>query len=67
MTRYTCARCGSDDIKQEVSFMVNPNTYNGEILDMNDAYWEDFFHCNVCEDECPVDEHEDEDDEEESS
>lgn len=49
--KYRCTRCGGENLKREISFMVNPNTYTGEILDMNDAQWEDYFYCDDCEDE----------------
>ncbi len=54
-----CDRCGSDDIRQEISFMINPNTYNGSILDVNHGVWEDYYFCEVCQDTCHVETQED--------
>ena len=52
-----CRDCGSDDILQEIAFMANPNTFNGETLGMRDPQWQDYYYCNVCEDECLVSSH----------
>lgn len=54
--KYRCTNCGGENLKQEISFMVNPNTYDGSVLDMNDAQWEDYFYCDDCEDETHVEE-----------
>jgi len=56
MKWYRCAKCSGKDIKQELTFMVNPNTYD-EILDINNAWWEeDFYWCEDCNQEVIVEE-----------
>lgn len=52
----TCSNCGSDDIRQEVSIMVNPNTTTiDETKLLRDMNWEDYFYCEACQDECATD------------
>jgi len=52
MITYKCAKCGSHNIRQELSFFVNPNTFSmNDILDPNDGIWEDYFQCQDCESE----------------
>lgn len=50
-----CATCGSSDIKQEASIMLDPNSKEDPKLD--DFHWEDYIWCDKCEDECePIEE-----------
>lgn len=44
-----CDICGSEDIKQEASIMLNPNSKEEPKLD--DFVWQDYTWCNQCEDE----------------
>ena len=50
-----CDKCGSTDILQQISMMVDPNDLECvALVDANDFQWEDFFYCMECEDECSV-------------
>jgi len=44
-----CDTCGSEDIKQEASIMLDPNSKEDPKLD--DFVWQDYTWCNQCEDE----------------
>lgn len=48
-----CDRCGSSDVLQQISYMVNPNTYEGDVSD-SDSLWEDYAICNFCNRECDL-------------
>jgi len=51
-----CSTCGSSDIKQEASIMLDPNfPYLGKDYTAEwwkDFIWNDFYRCNNCDDEC---------------
>ncbi len=47
-----CNVCGSNDVRQSISFMVNPNTYKGIIVEDCYPRWEDYSYCVHCSDEC---------------
>ena len=58
-----CAKCGSDDIQQEASIMLNPNeAIVGKIglknlrMAWGDFHWQDFYWCKKCDDACQWDE-----------
>jgi hypothetical protein len=57
MTKYSCARCGSEDIRQQVSVMLDPND-PPVLVDLSSVYWDDYFYCESCEDGVQVIEHE---------
>ena len=44
-----CDICGSEDIKQEASIMVDPNSKESPSLD--EFIWQDFYWCNNCKEE----------------
>ena len=56
----TCDRCGGDNISQAASIMLDlkevmSNTYEFDWLDLQ---WEDYYYCQDCESEVPVNEEE---------
>ena len=54
MVKIVCATCGSSDIKQEASIMLDPNSKEDPKLD--DFLWQDYIWCDKCNDECePMD------------
>ena len=54
MTTYYCDICGSKDIRQEATIMVNPNDNTQTIFDnIGDEFeWRDYYYCEVCKDTC---------------
>ena len=49
--KEVCAECGSSDIRQQATFMFNPNEPAGDIS-WNDVECDDYYHCMDCRDEC---------------
>ena len=49
MVKIVCNVCGSEDIEQEASIMVNPNSKENPKL--NDFTWQDYYWCKECADE----------------
>ena len=51
--KVVCAKCGSDNIEQQATIMVNPNDIeNG--MNWDSIMWEDYCWCDECEEECEV-------------
>ena len=48
-----CNVCGSRDIRQEASIMLNPNEKNlrSEFV-LEDFFWMDYYFCVSCSEEC---------------
>ena len=54
-----CRKCGSEDVRREISFMANPNDTDKEVSEMialSDWQWDDFEWCADCQDETILDE-----------
>jgi len=51
MNRWKCDRCGSFEVQQEYSIMLDMNT-DGWEKGIEDAYETDFYWCQACDDEC---------------
>jgi len=49
--KTVCKKCGSDDIHQQATLMINPNNIE-KGLDLDHVIWDDYYWCGVCEDEC---------------
>ena len=53
-----CSTCGSSDIKQEASIMLDPNfPYLGKDYTAEwwkDFIWNDFYWCNKCDEETTI-------------
>ena len=49
-----CDLCGSRNIRQEATIMLNPNDNTITIFDNvgDDLYWYDFYLCMGCDEEC---------------
>ena len=49
-----CDLCGSRNIRQEATIMLNPNDNTITIFDNvgDDLYWNDFYSCMSCDEEC---------------
>ena len=49
-----CDLCGSRNIRQEATIMLNPNDNTITIFDNvgDDLYWNDFYLCMGCDEEC---------------
>ena len=54
MLKIVCVTCGSSDIKQEASILVNPNSNENPKLD--DFIWQDFYWCEKCDEETDIEE-----------
>ena len=52
MVKIVCATCGSSDIKQEASIMVDPNSKENPKLD--EFVWQDFYWCEDCKEETTI-------------
>ena len=50
--KLVCATCGSSDIKQEASIMLDPNSKEDPKLD--DLEWQDWFWCYKCDEETTI-------------
>jgi hypothetical protein len=47
-----CDVCGSRDIMQEATIMMNPNDEDAMLGPVyNDFMWHDYYWCNVCDDQ----------------
>lgn len=53
-----CAKCHSENIKQQITFMVDPNNVPQELKIDGMECWDDFFWCDDCKSECSTEEHE---------
>jgi hypothetical protein len=49
--KEVCDSCGSHDIRQEATFMIDPNDPKHE-FNPGDATYQDYYHCMDCGDEC---------------
>ena len=49
-----CDLCGSRNIRQEATIMLNPNDNTITIFDNvgDDLYWNDYYLCMGCNEEC---------------
>ena len=49
-----CNVCGSRNIRQEATIMLNPNDNTITMLDNvgDDLYWNDYYLCMGCDEEC---------------
>ena len=58
MLKIVCATCGSSDIKQEASIMLDPNfSHLGKDYTAQwwkDFIWQDFYWCENCKEETTV-------------
>lgn len=50
-----CSKCESEDIRQQITFMFDPNDPPAT-FDLNNGTCDDFYYCVECEEECFVDE-----------
>lgn len=59
--KQKCIKCGSLDIRQSISVMIDPNdpAEFDTLIKANDWTWDDFTYCVECEDECHTTEVED--------
>jgi hypothetical protein len=48
--KEVCEKCGTDNIQQQATIMLNPNDLEKE-LDWNSVTWEDFYWCLDCEEQ----------------
>ena len=50
-----CNKCGSKDIRQQISLLVDPNDDECiALLEASDFVWDDYFYCMECVDECEI-------------
>lgn len=50
---YKCNKCGSEDVRRQVSFLLNPNDTDsdiGETMALSNWAWDDFEWCADCQD-----------------
>ena len=53
--KEVCDECGGSDIRQQITFMVDPNDVPKSIKLDGEEVWDDYYWCNNCEDECDAD------------
>ena len=51
--KVVCKKCGTDEIQQQGTIMLNPNDLERD-LDWNSVEWDKFYYCMECEVECSV-------------
>jgi len=49
---WTCSQCGSDNVLQEFSVLLEMNEDNGWEEGIENNYANDFYWCNDCDEEC---------------
>ena len=55
MVKIVCNVCGSANIEQEASIMINPNKeIRGWNLGHSDFMWQDYYWCKECADETTI-------------
>lgn len=50
-----CGECSSSNIRQQATFMFNPNEPAGDIS-WNDVECDDYYYCMECKDDCDAEE-----------
>ncbi len=51
---FKCEKCGSEDVRRQVSLLLNPNDTEedlGQQMAQSGWNWDDFSYCLECEDE----------------
>jgi len=51
--KVLCKQCGTDEIQQQGTIMLNPNDLERD-LDWNSVEWDKFYYCMECEEECSI-------------
>jgi hypothetical protein len=54
--KWTCDRCGSFDVQQEVATMVKMNDYEelplGQLPEIDNLHATGYYYCGICQDDC---------------